>query len=697
MHNPPPHQNRLASEQSPYLLQHAANPVDWYPWGDEAFDLARTENKPVFLSIGYATCHWCHVMERESFEDMEVAQALNRAFVCIKVDREERPDIDNLYMTACQALTGGGGWPLTAILTPDRKPFFVGTYFPKHGRAGRPGLLDVIRSISQAWQTDAASLNSSAEEITRAIMGISAPSPSGNDLNLSTLETAYQQLSRAYDSANGGFSFRPKFPTPHAMLFLLRYHRRHAEAHALEMVQHTLRQMRAGGIFDHIGLGFHRYSTDEHWLVPHFEKMLYDQALLVLAYLETFQVTGDSFYANTAREILEYVLRDMTAPNGGFYSAEDADSEGVEGKFYLWSVDDVESILGDEAELFLRAYNFGPNGNFAEESTGELSGTNIPHRTRELSEIAADLHVSSEVLQARLADMRHKLFVEREKRTHPLKDDKILTDWNGLMIAATARAARVLNDRSYADAATQAVRFVLDQLRDANGRLLKRFRNGHASLTAMLDDYAFMAWGLIELFETTGQPDLLREAIALAQIIIEHFSDAANGGFYLSPDDGEPLPIRAKESYDGAIPSGNSFAALVMLKLSHLTGDAEFAEQADRIFASFAGEVAPRPSNHTFLMMALDFKVGPVSEIVLAGDRNAAKVQEMLQRINSRFLPNSVLVIREEATAEELARIVPGSKQQSPVGDATVFICQNFACQHPITEMPDLERQLPSL
>ncbi|MFO7783682.1 MAG: thioredoxin domain-containing protein, partial [Desulfatiglandales bacterium] len=499
--------NSLIHEKSPYLLQHAHNPVDWYGWGEEAFEKARQENKPIFLSIGYSTCHWCHVMEKESFEDPEVAKLLNDVFVSIKVDREERPDLDHVYMTVCRMATGGGGWPLTIIMTPDKKPFFAATYIPKTSRYGRAGMMELIPRVEQVWKTRQQEVLESAAGMTQALHHLET-TPTVKELNQHTLEKAFQDLSKRFDRTHGGFSSSPKFPTPHNLSFLLRYWKRTGNTEALHMVEKTLQELRWGGIFDQIGYGFHRYSTDKEWLVPHFEKMLYDQAMLALAYLETYQATGNALYRDVAREVFAYVLRDMRSPEGGFYSAEDADSEGVEGKFYLWTEEELREILSkQEADLLIQAFNVEERGNFTEEATGELTGANILYPGKDPAGMGAELS-------------RKKLFEARKKRVHPYKDDKILTDWNGLMIAALARGARVLGEEQYALAAIDAARFVLDRMRTPEGRLLHRYREGDAAITANTDDYAFFIWGLLELYQATFDATHLQTALSLSEDLI---------------------------------------------------------------------------------------------------------------------------------------------------------------------------------
>ena len=671
-----PNFNRLVFEQSPYLLQHAGNPVDWYPWGTEAFERARQEDKPVFLSIGYSTCHWCHVMERESFEDPTVAGLLNDAFVCIKVDREERPDIDNVYMSVCQAMTGSGGWPLTVVMTPEKQPFFAGTYFPKDGRFGRPGLAELIPSIEQAWKDRRGELLGSAEEIVAHLRSLNTPG-SGDPLGPGTLKAAYDQLASRYDARNGGFGSQPKFPSPHDLTFLLRYWKRSGESHALEMVEKTLRSMRAGGMYDHVGYGFHRYSTDAEWLVPHFEKMLYDQALLAIAYVEAYQATRNDEYAAAAREILTYVLRDMTAPEGGFYSAEDADSEGVEGKFYVWTHAEVMDILGPEdGELYCRVFNIKPGGNFSNPHTPPK--TNIPH-------LAGAPDADSLV---RLEAARQRLYAAREARVHPYKDDKILTDWNGLMIAALAKAGCALDEPEYVQAAQRAADFVLTRLRDDRGRLLKRYRRGVAGLPAHLEDYAFMTWGLLELYEANFDVRNLETAQALNRELLAHFWDDSAGGLFFTADDGEELPARIKEVYDGAIPSGNSVAMLNLLRLERITGDAELESKAEAIGRAFSSQVARMPSGFTQLLCALDFAVGPTYELVIVGTPGAEDTWRMVRAVRSKFVPNKVVLLRPSGVAPPIVRIAEFTTMQVALnGQATAYVCLDHACRAPTNDV----------
>lgn len=680
--------NRLIHEKSPYLLQHAYNPVDWYAWGEEAFEKARNENKPIFLSIGYSTCHWCHVMEHESFEDEETAGLMNETWVSIKVDREERPDLDHIYMTVCQMMTGSGGWPLNIIMTADKKPFFAGTYFPRETRLGRIGMLDLAPRIKEIWTTRRDEVIQSANKIVLALRQVPEESP-GQVPGKDVLAQAYEELSQRFDPLRGGFSQAPKFPTPHNMLFLLRYWKRTGDVRALEMVEKTLESMRLGGIYDHIGFGFHRYSTDSEWLVPHFEKMLYDQALLVMAFTEAYQATGKSHYAKTAAEILTYVLRDMTAPEGGFYSAEDADSEGVEGKFYVWNIGEIQRVLDPaEAALVTKAFNLKPEGNFNEEATGRLTGSNIPHWNKSSAEIAADLGTSAGDLENRLENARIKLFQARGQRVRPHKDDKILTDWNGLMIAALAKAAQTLNNREYSDAARKAADFVLTVMRNPSGGLLHRFRDGEAGLTAHVDDYAFFIWGLIELYEAVFDVRYLDAALELNQYLIEHFWDADMGGFYFTADDGEALLVRKKEIYDGASPSGNSVAALNLIRLGRMVADPELEKKADRIARAFSGAIRQFPSAYTQMLLALEFAAGPSHEVVIAGIPDAQDTAEMLRVLREPYLPNKVVLMRPlNDDVAEIEHLAEFTKDHNSIDhQATAYVCVNYNCQLPTVD-----------
>ena len=685
--------NRLINEKSPYLLQHADNPVDWYPWGDEAFEKARKEDKPILLSIGYSTCHWCHVMEHESFEDPEVARLMNETFVSIKVDREERPDIDNIYMTVCQMISRGNcGWPLNIIMTPDNKPFFAATYIPKEARFGRAGMLDLIPRLKELWTTQRDEVTKSANQITSALQqGLgSSVQLKGEELDESSLENAYDQLAGNFDSTNGGMGTAPKFPTPHNYLFLLRYWKRSGNENALAMVEKTLQSMRLGGIYDHVGFGFHRYSTDPNWLVPHFEKMLYDQAMLAMAYIEAYQATGKKDYEQTAREIFSYVLRDMTDSGGGFYSAEDADSEGEEGKFYLWNEREIRQVLGkDDAELFIKVFNVDEAGNFGEEATGRKTGDNILHLKKPVAEIALSLNISEEKLNNKIQSAREKLFTVREKRVHPHKDDKVLTDWNGLMIAALAKGAQAFNEPEYSVAAGRAVDFILTNLRDKNGNLLHRYRDGESGIRANLTDYAFLVWGLTELYEATFDINYLKTALELNSELIKNFWDEANGGFYFTPNDVDELIVRQKEINDGAMPSGNSVAMLNLIRLGRITANSDLEQKAAKIGEVFSKVIEKYPSAFTQLLVALDFGIGPSYEVVIAGDSKADDTGVMLEALRKQFLPNKVVLFRaSENSASDISRFAEYAKNHTSLnGKATAYVCLNYECQLPTTDV----------
>jgi hypothetical protein len=682
------HSNRLKNEKSPYLLQHADNPVNWYPWCKEAFEKARKKNMPIFLSIGYSTCHWCHVMEHESFENPEVARLMNEVFISIKVDREERPDIDKVYMAVCQMMTGSGGWPLTIIMTPDKKPFFASTYIPKESRYGRIGMMELIPKIKDIWTTRRSEVLNSAEQIVSSLQQTTEVSQA-EELNELTLKSAYGQLSQRFDRQHGGFSSAPKFPTPHNLLFLLRYWKRSGDKNALEMAEKTLTAMRQGGIYDHVGYGFHRYSTDGQWFLPHFEKMLYDQAMLAIAYTEAYQATGKKEYEKTAREIFTYVLRDMTEKGGGFYSAEDADSEGKEGKFYLWTQDEIKRILTkEEADLITRAFNVETDGNFIEEASGNKTGRNILHLKNSLAEIATALKMSEQTLQKRIDEILHKLFIVRETRIHPHKDDKILTDWNGLMITAFAKGAQVFDEPLYTEAAKKSADFILTHLRRPDGRLLHRYRDHHAAITANLDDYAFLIWGLIELYETTFDVHYLLTALDLNKDLTTHFWDSKSGGFYYTPDDGENLLVRQKEIYDGAVPSGNAVAMLNQLLLARITANTSLEEKAAQIGHAFSSTVARFPSAHTQLMVALDFALGPSYEIVLAGKPQGKDTLALLKALRAEFIPNKVVLLRPiSQESPDIIRIAPFTENMtSTEGKATAYVCSNYTCKFPTTK-----------
>lgn len=647
--------NRLADEKSPYLLQHANNPIDWYPWGKEAFRKAKNENKPIFLSIGYSTCHWCHVMERESFEDREVAELINSTFIPIKVDREERPDIDQIYMLVCQMMTGSGGWPLTIFLTPDKKPFFAGTYIPKDSIAGRKGLVELAAQVKEIWKERKDEVLQSAEQITNALDRISRDEP-GVQLDQSLLDAAYKQLEQRFDRDNGGFGTFPKFPNPHTLSFLLRYWRRTGNEMALEMVEKTLKEMCLGGIFDHVGLGFHRYSTDARWFAPHFEKMLYDQALLAISYTEAYQTTKKPEYKKTAEEIFTYVSRDMTSPDGAFFSAEDADSEGVEGKFYTWTEKEIRKVLDEhEADLFIKTFGIEKDGNFEK-------GTNILFLKNDIEDIE------------KFEQARKKLFNAREKRIHPHKDDKILTDWNGLMIAAFAKSGSAFKKPEYVTAAKSAADFILAKMSSNEGRLLHRYRDGEAAIPGYLDDYAFFVWGLLEIYEATFEKSYLHKAVKLNDQMLKYFWDESEGGLFFTADDSEELISRQKVVYDGAITSGNSVAMMNLLRLAGLTAKPEYAVKASEIAKTFANTVRSAPSGYTHLMSAFDYFSGPSYEVTITGNPKDDDTQAMIDALRDKFLP-SVVVTLHPSDAES---------------KASAQVCKNRTCLPPVNTVQEM-------
>jgi len=668
--------NRLLLEKSPYLQQHAHNPVDWYPWGEEAFAKSRRENKPVFLSIGYSTCHWCHVMEHESFENEAIAEMMNRWFVPVKVDREERPDIDRIYMSYVQATTGGGGWPMSVWLTPDLKPFVGGTYFPPENRYGRAGFPLVLQRVAEAWQNDREKILESSVAVMEQLRAQAEASTSGPDrVELSVFDAAFNQFRRSFDSKLGGFGAAPKFPRPSVHNFLLRYWKRTGNAEALDMVVTTLLAMERGGMHDQLGGGFHRYSVDAYWFVPHFEKMLYDQAQLVISYLEAFQITGEPALARAARRTLDYVMRDMTAPGGGFYSAEDADSaidaakpnEKSEGFFYIWAWDEVEALLGDErTREFAARYGMEKNGNVVNDPHGEFTGRNI------LFQAEPAVH----------GEMERILFHARAKRPRPHLDDKILTAWNGLMISAFSKGAAILNEPKYAESARNAADFLLSKMRQPDGSLLRRFRDGDAAIPAMLEDYAFLIHGLLDLYESTFAFGYLAAAIAIAEKQSALLEDQA-GGFFTSTHEDASSLIRMKDDYDGAEPSGNSVALLNLLRLYRITGREEFQISARKLIGVFGSGLANAPFGMPQMLVACEFDMAPPREIVVAGEVDGG----MMRTLWSKFDPNRVLLY----AAPEL---VPYQPAVAGMTSSAVYLCENFACQEPAVTEDDLLRLL---
>lgn len=679
--------NRLAKEKSPYLLQHAQNPVDWYPWGEEAFKEAKKNDKPIFLSIGYATCHWCHVMAHESFEDEGIAEMMNRAFVNIKVDREERPDIDNTYMTVCQMLTGSGGWPLTIIMTPEKRPFYAATYIPKEGRYGRPGMRELIPRISGLWNNEREKVNNSAEEIIGAFRK-SNKQESGEALTADSMEKAYQIYLQQYDDNKGGFGSAPKFPSPHNLMYLLRYWHYSGENKALQMATNTLEAMRKGGIFDQIGFGFHRYSTDAGWLVPHFEKMLYDQAMLTLAYTEAWQATGNRRFRETAENTISYVLRDMQGNAGAFYSAEDADSEGEEGKFYVWSVNEIrEALSTTKAELAIEIFTLTEEGNYTDEASGQRTGKNILHFTKPIEDLARERNMSVDKLEDKLSEIRETLYRKREQRQRPLLDDKILTDWNGLMIAALAKAGRAFDKEIYITAAERAYTFIKENLQQENGTLLHRFREGDSAIRGHADDYAFLIWGLLELYEATFDTKYLEEAGHLNDIFLNGFWDKEQGGFFFTDEESEELLGRKKEGYDGALPSGNSVALSNLLRIGRLTANVELENKADELIRLYSSQVKRAPTGFGQFLQGVYFALSESFEIVIAGEREDTTTQKMLKSLQTNFLPNKVILLNKPDDTR-IRDLAPYTKEQTMTEDkTTAYVCRNYSCEMPTHDL----------
>jgi len=685
------HTNRLINESSPYLLQHAHNPVDWYPWGAEAFERAKRQDKPIFLSIGYSTCHWCHVMERESFENEQIARIMNDNFVCIKVDREQRPDVDEIYMNAVVMTTGSGGWPLSVFLTPEGKPFFGGTYFPPEDIYGRPGFGRVLLSVADAWENRRQELLDSAGKLSGFLKTSGAPTEKKNS-SPETLKKAFEQFREMFDVVNGGFGPAPKFPQPTNLSMLLCYWHRTNDIQALHMVEKTLEEMADGGIHDHIGGGFHRYATDAQWLVPHFEKMLYDQALLSKVYLQAYQITGNRQYADIAGETFDYVLRDMTDPDGGFYSAEDADSEGEEGTFYLWDRKQIASVLDKEqARLFNAYYGVTDAGNFEK-------GKTILNITKSVNELQQEFKKDHATIANALENARTELFEERAKRIRPHRDDKVITAWNGLMISSLAYGGVVLEERKYIEAAEHAAQFVLGTLH-RNGRLMRYYRDGRVVGHGFLDDYAFMTMALEDLYEATFDAKWLIEAKRLAEEMIELFADDDGGGFFLTGKDSEKLIARTRPGSDGAVPSGNSVAALALLKLGRLTMNQNFTKQGARILEAFSAQLESSPAYSSATLTALDFHLGPTQEIVIAGGRNAPDIERMLESVRSKFLPRAVVLLHDRDEADSaIYEIVPFVKNQTaPGGRATAYVCENYVCSKPVKSAGELEHLLAAI
>ncbi len=699
------HTNRLINETSPYLLQHAHNPVDWFSWGEEALQKAKSEDKPILLSVGYSACHWCHVMERESFENEEIAGLMNRYFVSIKVDREERPDIDAIYMQAVQALTQQGGWPMTVFLTPDGRPFYGGTYFPprdrQYGREVMPGFQRIILSMADAYENRRQDVEEQATQIADYLRQRSG-SPfrrrgeqAEGAMPLELLNRASQELAAEFDALNGGFGDAPKFPNTMSLELLLRIHQHRlkgeiegrvapAEPAELEIVETSLQRMAKGGIYDQLGGGFHRYSVDAQWLAPHFEKMLYDNALLSRVYLHAYLVTGNQFYRRIVEETLDYVAREMTSPQGGFYSTQDADSEGEEGKFFVWRPAEIEAALApDDAALFMQYYDVTARGNF--------EGKNILHVTRDVEEIASEAEVTSKRAQDALQEGRERLFRAREQRVKPGRDEKILTSWNGLMLRSFAEAARCLDRSDYLQVASKNAEFLLNELR-ADGRLLRTYKDGRARLNGYLEDYTFLADGLLALYEASFQAHWFVEARKLMDEAIALFADEQNGGFFDTGSDHEALISRPKDIMDNATPAGNSVAVDVLLRLAAFTGEESYRRRADDYLGPIADVMAQHPQAFGHVLGALDFALSAVKEFAIMGNPAGADTRSLLEVINGRYLPNCVLACADPADSEAVQAVPLLADRPLKEGKATAYVCQNFACLAPVTTAEQLEK-----
>jgi len=678
--------NRLIFDKSPYLLQHAENPIDWYPWSEQAFEKARAEDKPVFVSIGYSTCHWCHVMAHESFEDTEVAKVLNRHFVAIKVDREERPDLDNTYMAACQMMTGRGGWPLNLILTPGQQPFFAATYIPRNARQGMAGLIDLLEKVAELWLTDRSRLLQTGEEVRRVLADLAESAPKERPISELPLQNAYHNYLTSFDRQHAGFTSAPKFPSPLNLSLLLRIWQRTGEENAKAMALQTLQQIRLGGIYDQLGFGLHRYSVDAEWLVPHFEKMLYDQALLALASLDAFQATNDKFFGQMAGEILLYIRRDLGHPEGGFCCGEDADSKEGEGFFYLWTPEQVRAVLGAETgALFCRCFDVSNGGNF--------EGRSILRLKESLSDLAQRLELPPDQLAAQLIEARQKLLTAREERSRPHRDDKIVTGWNGLAIAALARAGAILDEQSLVDAARKTADFLLSHLRDQSGRLLRRFRQGEAAIPAFLEDYAFLGWGLIELYMAAFETRYLQAAIELSTQVESLFADG-RGGYYDTGADAEQVLGRGRTLQDAVIPCGTSVTAFNLLRLGRLSGDPLWEARGEQLLKTGLGPADHSPSACAQFLIALDYALGPQTEVVLVPGEGNGSPQELLRTLRTRFLPRT-LVLLQSASDRELEALVPLMTGKTSVdGKATAYLCRDRSCLEPVTDPEQLARLL---
>ncbi len=694
-----PYTNHLIHESSPYLLMHAHNPVDWYPWGEQAFELAKRENKSIFLSVGYSTCHWCHVMERESFSDPEIARIMNEGFVNIKVDREERPDVDKMYMTFVQATTGSGGWPMSVFMTSDLKPFFGGTYWPPVDGYGRPGFRTVLLRVAEAWKRDQTRIEQSATDVVEQLeKAANAPSTPEADLSDATLNSTYQQIRSGYDSLNGGFGGAPKFPRPVVFNFLLRFYARTGDQDALQMTLHTLHAMADGGIHDHLGGGFHRYSVDARWHVPHFEKMLYDQAQLVIAYLQAYQITHDPFYAGVVRDILGYILRDMHSPEGGFFSAEDADSqiekgkpEHGEGAFYLWTAGQTEDVLGqEEAAIFDYYYDLRPGGNVAPENDpqGEFTGKNILQVVHSVEETQSRFGKPRAEVEAALAEARKKLLAARDQRPRPPLDNKILTSWNSLAISAFARAGQVLGDTAYFQAAEGAADFIKARLYDQqDGTLKRRYRAGDIGINGFLDDYANLVQGLLDLYEASFRVPDLAWAISLQEKQDQLFWDDKGGGYFQTRPTDPSILVRMRDAYDGAEPSANSVAAMNLLRLSEMANRPAWRERARKLFRAFSRQIEQAPETVPQMLAAVDFALSKPRQVVIAGNPALPETRVLLDVVNRRYVPNKVLFVVDGPDHKKLSGWLPFIEGMRPInGKPAAYVCENYSCRLPTTD-----------
>jgi uncharacterized protein YyaL (SSP411 family) len=680
------YENHLINETSPYLRQHAHNPVDWYAWGPEALEKAKNEDKPILLSIGYSACHWCHVMEHESFENEAIAKVMNEHFVNIKVDREERPDLDTIYMNYVQMTTGSGGWPMTVFLTPDQIPFYGGTYFPPDDRFGRPGFPKLCLAVADAYKNKKKEIAEQGPGVLKNLREINQLSASGDKLTLKSLDLAFQNLSQRFDMTQGGFAGAPKFPGSMNLSFCLRYYLRSGQRRALEFVELSLEKMAHGGMYDQLGGGFHRYSVDDHWLVPHFEKMLYDNALLSRIYLEAYQLTGKPLYRTIVEEILDYVKREMTSPEGGFYSTQDADSEDEEGKFFVWTPDEVKRILGDrDGSLFCLYFDVTPRGNF--------EGKNILNVPRSLEDVAQGSRVHPDELQTVLERGRKRLFEEREKRIKPHRDEKILTSWNGLMLVSFVRAASVLDRQDYLDVAIRNAQFLLTHLATGE-KLLRTYKDRKAKLNGYLEDYSNAVEGLIALYEATGQRSWLDRALALNDVMLDQFWDEAGSGFYLTGRDHEELITRVKDFYDNATPAGSSVAVFNLLKLAILTGNVSYRAKAQANLELMTAPLSRYPSGFGYLLEAADFNLEPTREIAIVGKTHDAQTRRLLKRIYQQYLPNKVISLLDPDDPSPSAGLPLLQGKTLVHGQPAVYICQNYACKAPVTSELELEKAL---